>query len=214
MTGRGRQAIRSTAEFLRLFARNQSRVFRYIVALVSNLQDAEDILGETTLTLWREFGNFNSGSNFLAWARRIAHLRVLEYYRGRSRKVPEDLLTVLARDFENREMEADPRLGFLAECRSKLRHSDQALLEQRYESNTPVQDLARQMGRPVNSVSKSLGRIRRALMECIQRAMAAFAKEEKEKVGTQTIMAVQKWIRCEIRQRILMTCWTRFATAA
>ncbi len=183
---------RSTAEFLRLFAHNQNKLFRYIVALVTNLQDAEDILGETTLTLWREFGHFNSGTNFLAWARRIAHLRVLEYYRGRARRVPEDLLTALARDFESREMEADPRLAFLADCRKKLRHSDQALLERRYEFNTPVQDLARQMGRPVNSVSKSLGRIRRALMECIQRAMAAFGKEDKDDDRMRTFMVVQK----------------------
>jgi RNA polymerase sigma-70 factor (ECF subfamily) len=188
----GEDRDRSAAEFLRLFSHDQSKLFRYIVALVTNLQDAEDILGETTLTLWREFDHFSAGTNFLAWARRIAYLRVLEYYRVRARRFPEDLLAVLASEFERREAEPDARLGFLADCRKKLRLADQTLLERRYESNVTVQDLAQQMGRPVNSVSKSLGRIRRTLMECIQRAMSAVRNEGSNEDGTRNLMVGHK----------------------
>ena len=168
-------ASSSPAEFVQLFSRDQGRLFRYVAALVPNLQDAEDVLSETTVTLWREFGNFEPGTNFLAWARRIAHFRVLEHYRGRSRRLPDELLKTLIVELERREPEANRRLTFLGECRQKLTPADQLLLERRYVDNVQVQELASQLGRPVNSISKSLGRIRRALLECIQRKMSACA---------------------------------------
>jgi RNA polymerase sigma-70 factor (ECF subfamily) len=167
---------------VRLFSRDQGRLFRYVAALVPVLQDAEDVLSETTVTLWREFGNFEPGTNFLAWARRIAHLRVLEHYRTRSRRLPDEVLKALVAEMERRETEADPRLSFLAECRQKLTQSDENLLERRYDDNLQVQELATQLGRPVNSVSKSLGRIRRALLECIQRKMATIAPNTNKDV--------------------------------
>ncbi len=163
----------SPTEFVRLFSRNQGRLFRFVAALVPNLQDAEDVLSETTVVLWSEFSNFELGTNFLVWARRIAHLRVLEHYRACRRRLPDNVLAALVLDMERREAEADHRLSFLAECRQKLASSDQRLLERRYADNIQVQELASQLGRPVNSVSKSLGRIRRALLDCIQRKMGA-----------------------------------------
>ena len=167
----------SPAEFVQLFSRDQGRLFRYVAAIVPNVQDAEDVLSETTIILWREFGNFEPGTNFLAWARRIAHLRVLEYYRARSRRLPDEVLEILSVEVERREAEANPRLSYLAECRQKLTPSDRLLLDRRYVDNLQVQELATQLKRPVNSISKSLGRIRRALLECITRKMAACASE-------------------------------------
>jgi RNA polymerase sigma-70 factor, ECF subfamily len=169
----------SPAEFVRLFSRDQGRLFRYVVALVPNLQDAEDVLSETTVTLWREFGHFEQGTNFFAWARRIAHFRAQEFYRARSRRLPDEVLEALAAETEKREMEVDPRLLYLAECRERLPASDHDLLQRRYVENVPVQDMARQLGRPVNSVSKSLGRIRRMLLECVSRKIAARVECEK-----------------------------------
>jgi RNA polymerase sigma-70 factor, ECF subfamily len=175
MSDSGVHDASSPAEFVRLFSRDQGRLFRYVVALVPNLQDAEDVLSETTVTLWREFSHFEQGTNFFAWARRIAHLRAHVYYRGRDRRLPEEVLEALAAEAVSRETEADPRLSYLAECREKLPAADHDLLERRYVDNVRVQDLARQLGRPVNSVSKSLGRIRRMLLECVNRKAAARA---------------------------------------
>ena len=168
------------SEFIELYSRNQARLFRYVAALVPNLQDAEDVLSETAVTLWQEFHKFEPETNFLAWARRIAHFRVLDHYRHRSRRLPEDILRSLVAEMDRREAEADPRLSFLSECRQGLSPSDQDILEQRYMDKLQVQELAGRLGRPVNSVSKSLGRIRRALLECIRRKMAARGIEGKQ----------------------------------
>lgn len=161
------------AEFIQSYSRDQGRLFRYVAALIPNLHDAEDVMSEITVVLWSQFANFEPGTNFLAWARRIAQLRILEYNRNRNRRMPDALLTLLATDTERRNLLADRRLSFLAECRQQLLPNDQRLLERRYCDNVPVQELANELGRPANSVSKSLGRIRQILLDCIARKMAA-----------------------------------------
>ena len=48
-------------EFVRLLAQNQRRLFLYVRTLVPNHADAEEVLQNTNLVLWREFGTFEPG---------------------------------------------------------------------------------------------------------------------------------------------------------
>lgn len=162
-------------EFIQLYARHQAHLFRYVASLVPHLQDAEDILGQVTVVLWENFAEFQPGTNFLAWARRIAYLRVLEFYR-QSWKIPllpEQLIEQLAHEVERRDELSARRLSALPECLAKLSATDRELIRRRYLENAKAIDLAEQLGRPANSVYKSLGRIRRRLLTCIERQMAA-----------------------------------------
>jgi RNA polymerase sigma-70 factor (ECF subfamily) len=163
------------ADFVGLYAQHQSDLFRYVAALVPHLQDAEDVLSEVTVMLWKNFGDFEQGTNFLAWARQIAYLRVLKYYRARNRRLvlPQRLLEKLASDLTFRDEVTDQRLTYLAECKKELSVPDVQLVEERYVQRRKVQDLARWLAQSENSVSKSLGRIRRMLLACIERKMAS-----------------------------------------
>jgi RNA polymerase sigma-70 factor, ECF subfamily len=161
------------ADFVGCYAKCQSDLFRYVAALIPHLQDAEDVLGEVTVTLWKNFSDFKQGTDFFAWARQIAYLRVLKYYAARDRRLvlPQGLLEKLAADLAFREEAADQRLSYLAECEKELSLQDIQLLEERYVKRRRVQDLARWLSQSENSVSKSLGRIRRLLLACIERRM-------------------------------------------
>jgi RNA polymerase sigma-70 factor, ECF subfamily len=162
------------AEFISLYAKCQSDLFRYVATLVPHLQDAEDVLSEVTVALWEKFGDFERGASFLAWARRFAYLRVLKYYRARDRRfvLPQRLLQKLAAEIRLREEPTDPRLIYLAECKNELSIQDRQLLDERYVDRQRVQDLAMRLSQSANSVSKSLARIRRMLLECIERRIA------------------------------------------
>ncbi len=165
------------AQFVQLYARHQTQLFRYVASLVPHLQDAEDVLGRVTVVLWENFGEFRPGTGFLAWARRIAYLRVLEFYRQSAKRplLPEGLLEQLAQEIEYRDDVAQQRLSALPNCMEKLSTTDRELIHRRYMENVNGIDLAEQLGRPVNSVYKSLGRIRRALLTCIERQLATEA---------------------------------------
>src|SRR3954451_5564527 len=64
--------------FLRLFLQNQRRLYAYILTLLPNRADADDVLQDTTLTMWDKFDAAEPPTDFLAWGRRIAFHKVLD----------------------------------------------------------------------------------------------------------------------------------------
>jgi RNA polymerase sigma-70 factor, ECF subfamily len=68
-------------------------------------------------------------------------------------------------------------LQALESCLGKLSETDRSLIRRRYQPGTSVQELAAEIGRTANSLSKTLGRIRRALLECVDRTLAREARE-------------------------------------
>ena len=62
--------------FMRLWVQHQSRVYAYIRALVFRRADAEDLLQEVAVVLWRKFDQFEPGSRFDQWAYRVARNQI------------------------------------------------------------------------------------------------------------------------------------------
>ena len=68
-------------------------------------------------------------------------------------------------------IEWELRREALTQCLQKLNPEDLELVQIRYAPGQSGKGAAESIGRPINSVYQSLGRIRRALMECIRREM-------------------------------------------
>ena len=86
-------------KFSELLTLHQGQLHGYILALVRNRADADDLFQTTSLVLWRKFDTFRPGSSFFAWARRTAELEVRNFLkRNRSLFIPfsEELLDALA----------------------------------------------------------------------------------------------------------------------
>ncbi len=160
-------------QFVSLFLANQRRIYRYILTLCPHVADAEDVLQTTAEVLWAKFDEFEPGTNFLAWANRVAHFKVLEHrrkQRGREVVLDDDVLQRLAEISHTQVDELNEQQNALFECLDLLRPTDRQLIELSYAPDTVLKDVAEHLGRPANSIYKSLGRIRRWLMECVQRA--------------------------------------------
>ena len=80
----------SRRQFIRLMTRHERLVYGYILSLVPNWADADEILQETNIRLWEEFEKFETGTNFAAWAVRVAHFQVLTW-RGQATSCPDFL---------------------------------------------------------------------------------------------------------------------------
>src|SRR5262245_8265994 len=72
-------------QFLQLFLANERRIYAFILALVPVWSDADDLLQETSAVLWRKLDEFQPGSDFVAWALKIARFEVLNYRKRQSR---------------------------------------------------------------------------------------------------------------------------------
>ena len=76
---------RETDEFVTLLTQAQQTLYACILSLLPDRVAANDVLQETNLTLWHKAEDFEPGTNFLAWATRIARYHVLNYRRKRQR---------------------------------------------------------------------------------------------------------------------------------
>ena len=164
-----------TSDFLSLFTAHDRGLRKYILTLLGDAESAQEVFQETSATLWQKFDEFQSGSNFFAWACRIAYFEVLDFRRRCRRQrltFSEGLLETLSRDLSAREGVLQARRLALPDCMERLPVVDRELVEQRYAGGETVLEIAQRTGRPVHALYKALGRIRRALMKCIDDTVA------------------------------------------
>ena len=167
------------SEFVQLFTHHQRRLFLYILSQIHNPVEAEEVLQETNVVIWSKSARFQQGTNFLAWVSQIANFEVLKH-RARKRReklvFSDEFLESVAQTTLERSDELESRRAALADCLTKLRPKDRELIEKRYAPGERGKHLAENLGRPANSVYQSLGRIRRALLECIEQQLPAEVK--------------------------------------
>jgi RNA polymerase sigma-70 factor (ECF subfamily) len=158
-----------------LYAAAQPRVFAYIFTLVGDWNDSEEILQETSLALWQSFDDFQPGTNFRAWACKIAFYQVLSY-RKRKKRTPfpmgQGVMEAVAEETDDLTDVLDEQLLALSRCVNKLQERDRSLLDHFYGMGVSATRIAAQFGRPVGTITKSLTRIRRTLFACVERTLA------------------------------------------
>ena len=161
-------------EFARVFSRNDRRIYGFIMTLVFSHHDAEEVFQNTSVVLWNKFGEFQPGSNFFAWASKVAYYEVLGFMkqRRRSRTLSDDALELLANAAIDLSDESSSRQEALEDCLSRLNAADRDLLHSRYYHQRPPKQIATMQSRSVDSVYRALSRIHNLLLNCVQRNLA------------------------------------------
>ena len=163
--------------FARLFAKHDRWLYAYLVTLLGNTFDAEEVFQEVCVVLWREYEKFELGTDFVKWVAVIAHNQVRRFRRQRKHmgfQINEVVFDMLAADSVERADLFDNRREALRRCLTKLSPSDRSLVQQCYEEHkVNFKATALKLGRSENTVYKALNRIRRGLYECINRSLSA-----------------------------------------
>lgn len=165
-------------EFLDLFTGSQIRLYRYIVTLVANQADAEDILQNVNLVLLRKHNQFEPGTNFVSWSTGIAYFEILKHRMAGKRTSPglsETTLATLATAVVAESSTLERRNAALPGCIEKLPLQDRAIVNDHYFQGRSWEMIAAALGRTSSSVRHSICRIRRELKRCID---AAVGQEE------------------------------------
>ncbi|MGI9428234.1 MAG: sigma-70 family RNA polymerase sigma factor, partial [Bythopirellula sp.] len=105
----------------------------------------------------------------------IARFQTLKYYdrnKRSARLFTISTLEKLSADAMASAEKSTTPLEVLESCLSGLPDSDQKLIRRRYEPDITVNQMAEEIGVTANLLSKSLGRIRRALLRCVERKLA------------------------------------------
>ena len=162
-------------EFVSLITSNQRRIYSYILMLVPNLSDADDIMQETTTLMWEKKGDFKSGTDFAAWGCRIAYFKVLDYRKkvNKNRRLIKDgQFTHLVKDAFNKTKHFDTLLSNLEKCVKKLSERDRLLIHMRYSVGLSAKEISTRINKSIRTVYLSISRIQDLLLKCIKRSVA------------------------------------------
>jgi RNA polymerase sigma-70 factor (ECF subfamily) len=163
-------------QFVRLFLQHQRRIAALIQALVPKGADADDILQEASAVMWQKFAEFELGTNFAAWALKIARYQVMAYYTTRRReraRLSDETLDTVVEKMAVRTAREETRSIDLDGCLAHLDRSDRELLEQRYRGGATVDEMARQTGKTAFAVYKALNRAHDRLLSCMRGKLSA-----------------------------------------
>jgi RNA polymerase sigma-70 factor, ECF subfamily len=150
-------------------------VFLYAMSLLHNVADAEEVLQETEVVLWRKFDQYQPGTDFVRWACGIAHFEAMKIRTSRARDArlfSDGFVEMLAAESLKSPDLLETRRQALAQCLAKLSESDRQLVLGRYEPGATTRTVAKTLGRSVQGTRKTLHRIRKALLACVRRTLA------------------------------------------
>lgn len=161
---------------MRLYANAYSKIFRFILTLIPCRNDADEVMQETSLVLWRKFDEYQSEGDFTRWAcgiARIEVLRLMERKKRFSALFDEQLLTQIASTHARYDELLEIRREFLVQCKRQLPEKDLYLLQLIYESDHGAKTASSIMDQPLSTIYRHLDRIRSTLFRCIECKMNA-----------------------------------------
>ena len=163
-----------TQEFLELLTRHDRALGVYVYSMVQDPHDADDILQQTKMILWRCFDQFETGTNFLAWARKTAFHQVLTHRRQKKREATplnDEILELLHDEVSKLSDNADHRRDVLRSCVAKLPAAHRQLITLRYYEDMEIDSVAERIRSTAGAVYRALSRIRMNLMSCVEKEL-------------------------------------------
>lgn len=163
-------------EFLLLLTGSQSALYASITATLGGTESAQDILQETNVVLLEKWHEFDVARPFLPWAMTFARFQVLAWRKKQSRDrlvLSDAIFDQVADALASAPPPPSRQLDALEACYQKLSTEWRRLMDARYQKGEAVRDIAQALGQTENVVSVTLFRIRKTLLECMQKNLAA-----------------------------------------
>ena len=163
-------------DFLRLLLKSEREILRYVMAIVPQTGDAQEVFQETAVALWKQIDKYDPSKPFTPWACRFAANKAKEHLRNHGRWsgfLDEDIASMLLARREELSPDLDRRVGPLRDCLGELSKNNRRLIEKYYFDQASVEQTACEVGRSVAAIYKSLQRIRAALMNCVNSKLAS-----------------------------------------
>ena len=162
-------------DFAALYSRCHLPLLRYIMTLVPNRAQAEDILQNTARQLWQKFELYDPTQPFWPWARKFAYFEALKHRKRHAVRgkyvFSDEMVETLAEERAECEDVLDERRAALDGCLSKLDDPSRQLLLDRYGKEISITEVAEKQGKSRNALYIVLHRLRKALIDCVNRKL-------------------------------------------
>jgi RNA polymerase sigma-70 factor (ECF subfamily) len=160
-------------EYIQLITTAEPMLRVYIISMIPIVADAEDILQDTKICVWKDFSKYESGTHFGAWARRIAYHRILAF---RKKKAIENKKIVFSEEFYevvDRHTEIDEsylaeRTQKLMSCINQLQAEHKKAVVLKYQKGLSIEEVSQKIQRTVAATYRLVSRVRMALKDCVR----------------------------------------------
>lgn len=157
------------------WAQHQPVISGYIGSLISNFQDADDVLQNVAVVTVKKFDEYDRNKPFVSWAIGIARNMVLKYYseQKKSRVVLDHqaiqaVSQVYEKEFGSFSRQNEIAKNALERCMAQLKGRWKKILEMYYLREFSPARISQQLGITKNNVFVLLHRVRLALRNCVQ----------------------------------------------
>lgn len=167
--------LKEKAPFVKLLTANHARIYAYIINLVPNDSDADDIMQETASLMWENFSKFEPGTNFVSWAVTIAKFQIMNYrkrYKQSRTMLSDKAYDLLISETERIQEESQDRLQALRDCLKKLSEKDRQFIRMRYYEGASARIVAQKVGTSIDAVYRYGARLNHLLLSCVRRSIA------------------------------------------
>lgn len=161
-------------QFIKTMWGNEKKIFAYIISLVPNQNDAEDIMQEAMSRMWQKFSEFEPGSDFVAWGKKIAWYCILEARKKKQRSkvhFRSDVLELLEDASQSVFGQMDARKAALEECVESLPSKEKKMVWLHYGEDIKGKDLSQRIGLSLHQTYRALVRIHAILLACVRRRL-------------------------------------------
>lgn len=159
-------------QFLRLFAEHQPALHTFVRSMLSNRNEASEVMQDVAVVLWQKF---ETATDFRKWAFGVARLEVLRYLQTRKRDrhvFDDELVNQLADEAIELNGRHDQQREALDGCLQKLPPAQVHLVLSAYTKGARIDEIAAQRGQTAMALYKLLHRIRQVLLGCVETSLA------------------------------------------
>jgi RNA polymerase sigma-70 factor (ECF subfamily) len=163
-----------SAQFFRYYNGAQKRIYAYLLMMVHNHNDAEDLLQETASILWEQYEQYNPRQSFAAWAIGIARNKALDFLKQKRSTRPmfsDTFYEEMSHLAETESQQMEQRLAALRTCLKRLSPDNQQLIRLRFEEGISIKKLSQNLPCSPEALYKKISRIYSALYQCIHRTL-------------------------------------------
>jgi RNA polymerase sigma-70 factor, ECF subfamily len=156
-----------------LFARHHVRVYRFVLRLVRDQTQAEDLISEVFLDVWRQAGKFEARSAVSTWLLAIARYKALSALRRRpDEELDEEAAAAIEDPGDNPEtaLEKKDKGEILRKCLTALSPEHREIIDLVYYHEKSVEEVAEIVGIPENTVKTRMFYARKRLSELLKAA--------------------------------------------
>jgi RNA polymerase sigma-70 factor, ECF subfamily len=156
-----------------LFARHHVRIYRFVLRLLRDEMAAEDVIGDVFLDVWRQASRFEGRSAVSTWLIAIARFKALSLLRkrrddGLDAETAESIED--AADDPERAVTKQDKGEKLRKCLAGLSAEHREIIDLVYYHEKSVEEVARIVGIPENTVKTRMFYARKKLGELCRMA--------------------------------------------